>query len=94
MEEVKHISETEPEEKPVFKLEEKHQEVAREIIEKHVLQRYRYKKVCKWCKGSRVSRITEEGVIIPCSRCVSIIPALEEWKEYCKGIKELKEKFT
>ncbi|MCL2063546.1 MAG: hypothetical protein FWG98_04150 [Candidatus Cloacimonetes bacterium] len=70
-------------------LEEKHQLVAKEII-----QRNRKKKSCNKCYDRGFIGFTTDKTIIPCEKCVEIDTAMEEWKRYVSGDEELKEQFN
>lgn len=74
-----------------FKLSEKHQEVAKQIVKKHITKRY-LKKGCKECGLTGIKYITTENLVMPCN-CVNVFPAREEWAEYCKQFPELKKRF-
>ena len=69
-------------------LDEKHQKVAIEIIQKH-----RTKKHCNKCYDRGYIGFTQEKTIVPCEKCVDIEKAMEEWKQYVAGDSALKEDF-
>ena len=69
-------------------LDEKHQQVAKEII-----QRNRKKKSCNKCYDRGFIGFTTDKTIIPCEKCVEIEVAMEEWKRYVAGDEVLKEQF-
>ena len=69
-------------------LDEKHQKVAIEIIQKH-----RTKKHCNKCYDRGYIGFTPEKTIVPCEKCVDIEKAMEEWKQYVSGDNALKEDF-
>jgi ribosomal protein L37AE/L43A len=69
-------------------LEEKHQEVVKEILQKH-----RTRKSCNKCYDRGFTGWTAEKTLIPCEKCVDIEAAMAEWKEYVKADEALKEDF-
>jgi hypothetical protein len=73
----------------MYKLEEKHLEAAQEIAKKH-----RRKKSCDVCYDRGWVGISEQNLLVLCTRCVDMDAALEEWKEYVSGHEDLKEHFS
>ena len=70
-------------------LEEKHQLIAKEIVQKN-----RKKKSCNKCYDRGFVGFTNDKTIIPCEKCVDIDAAMEEWKNYVANDEELKEQFN
>jgi hypothetical protein len=69
-------------------LEEKHQKVAIEIV-----QRHRTKKTCNKCYDRGYIGFTPDKTIVPCEKCVDIEKAMEEWKNYVAQDEVLKEEY-
>ena len=69
-------------------LEEKHQQIVKEII-----QRNRTKKTCNKCYDRGFIGFTTDKTIIPCEKCVDTDAAMEEWKKYVAGDESLKEHY-
>lgn len=69
-------------------LDEKHQKVAIEIVQKN-----RKKKSCNKCYDRAYIGFTTDKTIIPCDKCVNMEEALEEWKVYVSKDEALKEEF-
>jgi outer membrane biosynthesis protein TonB len=69
-------------------LEEKHQNAAKEIVQKHIT-----KKNCNKCYGRGFIGFTTDKTIVPCEKCVDIEKAMEEWKQYVATDEALKEDF-
>lgn len=72
----------------MFKLDEKHLEAAQEIAKKH-----RRKKSCDSCYDRGWIGITEQNLVVLCTRCVDMDAAMEEWKSYVSDHEDLKEHF-
>jgi len=70
----------------MFRLAEKHQEKAKEIINKH-----RIKKTCGHCYDRGYIGYTADNLVIPCHKCVDEEAIMQEWKEYVAQIPELRE---
>ncbi len=80
-------------EKPKFQLSQEHYLKAKEIIQSHIMPRYKYKHTCKRCKGDGIQGITDENLIIPCKSCVNLYPVMNEWLIYADQFPELKKRF-
>lgn len=73
----------------MFKLEDHHLEAAQQIAGKH-----RQKKSCDYCYDRGWIGITEQNLLVLCTRCVDMDAAMEEWKAYVNGHEDLKEHFS
>lgn len=73
----------------MFKLEDKHLEAAQEIAKKH-----RRKKSCDDCYERGWVGITEQNLLVLCTRCVDMDSAIDEWKAYVSANEDLKEHFS
>ncbi len=73
----------------MFKLEEKHLEAAQEIARKH-----RRKKSCENCYDRGWIGITDQNLLVLCTRCVDMEAAMEDWKAYVSEHEDLKEHFS
>ncbi len=73
----------------MFKLEEKHLDAAQEIARKH-----RRKKSCDICYDRGWIGITDQNLLVLCTRCVDMEAAMEEWKTYVSEHEDLKEHFS
>jgi hypothetical protein len=69
-------------------LDEKHQKVAIEIV-----QRNRTRKSCNKCYDRGYIGFTTDKTIVPCEKCVDMEKAMEEWKVYVAQDEALKEDF-
>ena len=69
-------------------LEEKHQQVAIEIVQKH-----KKKKSCNRCYDRGYIGFSADKTIVPCDRCVDIEKAYIEWKDYVSKDEKLKAAF-
>jgi hypothetical protein len=73
----------------VMILDEKHKQVAIEIVQKN-----RKKKSCGKCYDRGFEGFSsEDNTIIPCNKCVDTEKAFEEWKVYVSTDEQLKEDF-
>ena len=61
-------------------INEKQQQVAIDIIQKH-----RTKKSCKLCYNRGYLGFTPDKTLVPCDKCVDLEKAYAEWKEYVAG---------
>ncbi len=73
----------------MYKLDDAHLEAAQNIAAKH-----RRKKRCDECYDRGWIGITEQNLLVLCTRCVDMESALAEWKEYVSGHEDLKEHFS
>ncbi len=73
----------------MFKLDDKHLEAAKEIAKKH-----RRKKSCDNCYERGWIGVSEQNLLVLCTRCVEMEPAMADWKEYVQQHEELKEHFS
>ena len=73
----------------MYKLEDKHLEVAKEIA-----ARNRKKKRCDKCYDRGYIGVSEDNFLVLCHRCVDMDKAMEDWKKYVADIPELKEHFS
>ena len=69
-------------------LEEKHQQTAIEIVQKH-----RTKKSCNKCYDRGYIGFSPDKTIIPCEKCVDMEKAYEEWKNYVAQDEQLKDDY-
>ena len=69
-------------------LEEKHQKVAIEIVQKN-----RKKKSCNRCYDRGYIGFSQDKTIVPCDKCVDIEKSYEDWKNYVSEDAELREAF-
>jgi hypothetical protein len=72
----------------MFRLDDKHLEKAKEIALKN-----RKKKSCNKCYDRGYIGVTEENLLVICTKCVDIDKAMEDWKEYISDFPDLKEHF-
>lgn len=73
----------------MFILEEKHLEAAQQIAAKH-----RRKKSCDSCYERGWIGVTEQNLLVLCTRCVDMESAVEDWKTYVTEHEDLKEHFS
>ncbi len=73
----------------MFTLEEQHLEEAKKIALKH-----RKKKSCDHCYDRGWIGVNDQNLLILCTRCVDMEPAMEDWKTYVSGHEDLKEHFS
>lgn len=73
----------------MFTLDEKHLDEAKKIVLKH-----RKKKSCDHCYDRGWIGVNDQNLLITCTKCVEIDPAMEEWKNYVSGHNDLKEHFS
>jgi len=73
----------------MFTLEEKHLDVAKKIAEDH-----RKKKRCDECYDRGWIGVSEQNLLVLCTRCVDMDTAMEEWKKYVSENEELKKHFA
>ena len=69
-------------------LDEKHQKVAIEIVQKN-----RTKKSCNKCYDRGYIGFSQDKTVIPCEKCVDIEKAYNEWKQYVSQDEVLKENY-
>ncbi len=72
----------------MFRLDEKHLEKAKEIALKN-----RKRKSCNKCYDRGYIGVTEENLLVLCTKCVDIDKAMQDWKEYVAQFPDLKEHF-
>jgi hypothetical protein len=73
----------------MFKLDDIHLEAAQQIAAKH-----RKKKSCGNCYDRGWIGVSEQNMLVLCTRCVDMDAAVEEWKAYVTEHEELKEHFS
>lgn len=73
----------------MFKLDDIHLEAAQQIARKN-----RRKKSCDNCYDRGWIGVSEQNLLVLCTKCVDMDAAMEEWKEYVAGKEELKEHFS
>jgi len=73
----------------MFTLDEKHLEAAKKIALKH-----RKKKSCDHCYDRGWIGVNDQNLLILCTKCVEMDAAMEDWKAYVSGHKDLKEHFA
>jgi hypothetical protein len=73
----------------MFKLEDHHLEAAQKIAQNH-----RRKKSCDNCFDRGWIGVTEQNMLVLCTRCVDMEAALEDWKAYVSEHEDLKEHFS
>ncbi len=73
----------------MFILDEKHLDEAKKIAHDH-----RKKKSCDHCYDRGWIGVSEENLLVLCTRCVDMDAAVESWKEYVASHDDLKEHFT
>ncbi|MCB5251410.1 MAG: hypothetical protein RBR69_06560 [Candidatus Cloacimonadaceae bacterium] len=72
----------------MFTLDEKHLEAAKKIAHDH-----RKKKRCDECYDRGWIGVSEQNLLVLCTRCVEMDAAMEDWKKYVSEHEELKEHF-
>lgn len=73
----------------MFILEEQHLEEAKKIALKH-----RKKKSCNHCYDRGWIGVNDQNLLILCTKCVDMEPAMDDWKNYVSGHDDLKEHFS
>lgn len=73
----------------MFKLDDKHLEIAQQIAVRH-----RKKKSCDNCYDRGWIGVSEQNMLVLCTRCVDMEAAIEEWKGYVSEHEDLKEHFS
>ncbi|GAB1468246.1 hypothetical protein MASR2M64_09570 [Candidatus Cloacimonadota bacterium] len=73
----------------MFKLDEKHLEAAQQIAKTH-----RHKKSCDSCYERGWIGVSEQNLLVLCTRCVDMDAAMDAWKAYVSEHEELKEHFS
>lgn len=73
----------------MFTLEEKHLDEAKKIASDN-----RKKKRCDECYDRGWIGVSEENLLVVCTRCVDMDKAMDAWKEYVGEHEELKEHFS
>ena len=73
----------------MFTLDEKHLDEAKKIALKH-----RRKKSCNHCYDRGWIGVNDQNLLIICTKCVEMEPAMEDWKTYVSGHDDLKEHFS
>jgi len=73
----------------MFKLDDKHLEVAQKIAKEH-----RRKKSCDNCYDRGWIGVSDQNLLVLCTRCVDMDAAMEAWKAYVNEHKDLKEHFS
>ena len=73
----------------MFKLADNHLEAAQQIA-----QQNRKKKSCDECYDRGWIGLTEQNLLVLCTRCVDMEKAMEDWKAYVSQHEDLKEHFA
>lgn len=73
----------------MFTLDEKHLEEAKKIAAEH-----RKKKRCDECYDRGWIGVTEQNLLVLCTRCVDLDAAMVDWKKYVSEHEDLKELFS
>lgn len=73
----------------MFKLAEEHLEAAQKIAVTN-----RKKKRCDECYDRGWIGLTDQNLLVLCTRCVDMEKAMNDWKEYVSGHEDLKEHFA
>ncbi len=73
----------------MFKLDDKHLEAAQAIAAAH-----RTKKSCDTCYDRGWIGVSEQNLLVLCTRCVDMEAAMADWKDYVSKHEELKEHFS
>lgn len=73
----------------MFILDEKHLDEAKQIAKAH-----RKKKSCDNCYDRGWIGVSEQNLLVLCTRCVDMDKAVDAWKEYVSQHEELKEHFS
>ncbi|HNX37085.1 MAG TPA: hypothetical protein PL124_03230 [Candidatus Cloacimonadota bacterium] len=73
----------------MFKLADNHLEAAQKIAATN-----RKKKSCGDCYDRGWIGLTEQNLLVLCTRCVDMEKAMADWKEYVSGHEDLKEHFA
>lgn len=73
----------------MYKLDDKHLEAAQEIARKH-----RRKKSCDHCYDRGWIGVSEQNLLVLCTKCVDMDAAMADWKTYVSEHEELKEHFS
>jgi len=73
----------------MYRLDEKHLIAAQEIADRN-----RRKKRCDNCYDRGWIGITEQNMLVLCTRCIDMDKAMDEWKQYVVNHEDLKEHFA
>ncbi len=73
----------------MFKLDEKHLDAAKQIAKEH-----RRRKSCDACYDRGWIGVSEQNLLVLCTRCVEMDAAMDAWKAYVSENEELKEHFS
>ena len=73
----------------MFKLEDHHLEAAKQIAKDN-----RRKKSCDICYERGWIGVSEQNLLVLCTRCVEMDAAMEAWKAYVSSHDDLKEHFS
>ncbi|MGI6197567.1 MAG: hypothetical protein ACOYIS_00360 [Candidatus Cloacimonadaceae bacterium] len=73
----------------MFRLDDVHLEAAQAIAAAH-----RTKKSCDTCYDRGWIGVSEQNLLVLCTRCVDMETAMEKWKEYVSQHEDLKEHFS
>jgi len=73
----------------MFKLDDIHLEAAKQIAGKH-----RRKKSCDQCYDRGWIGVSEQNLLVLCTKCVDMEAAMADWKQYVSEHEELKEHFS
>lgn len=73
----------------MFTLDEKHLDEAKKIAANN-----RKKKRCDECYDRGWIGVSEQNLLVLCTRCVDMDKAMDDWKEYVNGHEDLKEHFS
>ncbi len=72
----------------MYKLPEEHLEQAKKIAREN-----RKRKSCNLCYDRAWTGVNQDNFLILCHKCVDMEKAHEAWKEYVRGVPELKAEF-
>ena len=72
----------------MYRLPDEHLEAAKKIALEN-----RKKKNCGFCYDRAYTGVNQDNFLILCHKCVDMEKAHEAWKEYVRGIPELKAEF-
>ncbi len=73
----------------MYRLEERHLEEAKKIALKN-----RKRKRFDNCYERGYIGLTQQNLLVPCTKCVDIDKLMEEWKAYVAQFPDLKEEFS
>lgn len=73
----------------MFKLDDQHLDAAKEIAAKN-----RHRKKCDICYDRGWIGVSDQNMLVLCTRCIDMDAAMEEWKQYVTEHEDLKEHFS